>query len=239
MTFDAVQWYSRFFTTSPLAGAPETLLRAAEQRLQVTVPPALREVLGQTNWRNGWCVSLLGPGRLAMADDVLVFALGHQGCSWWGIHRNELNTQDPPLLFGEYADRWVDANGRLSDLLRVGSLVERLVMAPCLAEGDEVEPTGWEPIRPTLVGLGDDVLFIRGDAVMMNTETGTALAARTTEGLMAAMSELGMAPETHVIEAAEPALDELPVDDHDATPWHLPPAPRPTVLGRLFRWLVP
>ncbi len=240
MTFDATQWYSRFFELPPNSGASEAVVRAAEARLGVSLPPALRSLLRQTNWRDGFEVQLLGPPRLAMADDVLVFALGHQACSWWGIHRNELAHEDPPLLFGEHADRWVDANGNLSELLRFGTLVERLVTPPFLVEGDDVVPTGWEPIRASLVGLAGEA-FVRDDAVVMKTDTGTTLSARTNDGIKRAMGDLGLSFETHVIEEAEETAtppDEQPVDDADATPWRMPKAPPVTPLRRLFRWLV-
>ena len=174
-----------------------------------------------------------------MEGDVLVFALGHQGCSWWGIHRSELSQEDPPLLFGEHADRWVDAKGNLSELLRFGTLLERLATPPCVVEGDEVEPNDWEPIRASLVGLTGEA-FVRDDAVVMKTETGTTLSARTSDGIKRAMGQLALSLETHVIEEPDGSSpDDAPADDANAKPWRMPKAPQLTPLKRLFRWLIP
>lgn len=89
-------------------GWTEADLRAAEERLKVGLPAALREAYGLFGRRKDLTSvqdRLLGPNGLVVdqAGEVLVFRRENQGCTCWGVPMARLDRPDPPVVF------WLDA----------------------------------------------------------------------------------------------------------------------------------
>jgi hypothetical protein len=89
------------------SGVDERELRAAEARLGRALPAALREwYLGFGARGDVWALQdeLVGPDRLDVDDDVLVFAVENQGVVQWGLRVDE--GDDPPVMVSE-EEGWV------------------------------------------------------------------------------------------------------------------------------------
>jgi len=104
---DFVRWWR-----SPLAdgdGYDEADIGAAEQRLGVRFPAAVREayrLLGRRADLTSNQDDLFGPGRLHLDGDgqVLVFRRENQGCARWGVRLDQPGDPDPPVAVQEMAD---------------------------------------------------------------------------------------------------------------------------------------
>lgn len=83
---------------------PEERIVAAEQKLGVKLPKALREWLLLAGMRADYMGNqdqLCGPEDIAWspdAPDVLFFSIENQHCCEWGIQREDLGREDPPVV---------------------------------------------------------------------------------------------------------------------------------------------
>jgi hypothetical protein len=91
-----------------------TDLDAAETRLGLRLPAALREAYGLFGRRDDLTSlqdSLLGPADLEVRDGALVFRVENQAAAFWGIPIADLSRPDPPVvlradLADKSAERW-------------------------------------------------------------------------------------------------------------------------------------
>lgn len=108
----------------PGDGCAEDELAAAEARLGVRLPEALREayaLLGRRPDLTNHQDELLIPGRLHLddAEEAVVFRLENQGCASWGVLLADLDQPDPPVyvrvdLADKRAEKWEPWTGRVS-----------------------------------------------------------------------------------------------------------------------------
>lgn len=98
--------FARDWSTRPLAaddGVTDEELRAAETRLGLPLPAALREahlLLGRRPDLTSRHDALLTPDELYLDEDrgVLVHRVENQGCAYWGIRTTDLHLPDPAVL---------------------------------------------------------------------------------------------------------------------------------------------
>ncbi|PZG57027.1 hypothetical protein C1I98_00595 [Spongiactinospora gelatinilytica] len=89
---------------SPLTeddGWPEADLDAAEARLGLRLPAALREaylLFGRRTDLTSLQDVLFGPAHLAVEDQALMFRAENQSAAFWGIPITELDRPDPPVV---------------------------------------------------------------------------------------------------------------------------------------------
>lgn len=108
---------------SPLApgdGFDEATLDAAESRLAVSLPAALREWYELAGRRDDvWSRQdeLLAPQELSIEDGVLIFYIENQCVVRWGIRLSELDLADPPVVIeSDEAPRgWLTENTSISE----------------------------------------------------------------------------------------------------------------------------
>ncbi|GIF97539.1 hypothetical protein [Catellatospora citrea] len=109
-------------------------LQAAERRLGIELPAALREayrLFGRRRDLTSAQDRLLSPDQLRCdADNVLVFRVEAQHCASWGVPAEAVDRDDPPVLVNT-GDRWVPYTDRLSI-----ALVE-MVLSEAMFSGDE------------------------------------------------------------------------------------------------------
>ncbi|RBQ15810.1 SMI1/KNR4 family protein [Spongiactinospora rosea] len=82
-------------------GWPEANLDAAEARLGLRLPAALREayrLLGRRTDLTSLQDVLLSPAQLTVEDQALVFRVENQSVSLWGIPVSHLEQPDPPVV---------------------------------------------------------------------------------------------------------------------------------------------
>jgi hypothetical protein len=98
---------ARWFGASQVAGCPEEELAQCEARLGVRLPTALR--VWYARWgarRDVWSLQdkfqLLSD--LRMDQDILVFCVENQGVVRWGLERQDLDLEDPPVQVSKPAD---------------------------------------------------------------------------------------------------------------------------------------
>lgn len=104
---DFARWWR-----SPLAdgdGYGEADIGAAEQRLGVRFPAAVREayrLFGRRTDLTSNQDDLFGPGQLHLDGDgqLLVFRRENQGCAQWGVRLGQPGDPDPPVAVQEMAD---------------------------------------------------------------------------------------------------------------------------------------
>ena len=162
----------------PGDGYDSTVLDAAEYRLGLRLPAALREAYMLLGRRDDLCRNqdrLLQPDELHVYDGALVYHAENQGVAHWGILLDDIVTEDPPAvvrsdLADKSAERWEPWAERLSV-----ALVELVMSETALYDGDGLSdgadlPDGalsmFEPLPTVLPGehgsgwfLGDDVLL--------------------------------------------------------------------------------
>jgi hypothetical protein len=98
---------------SPLAdgdGYSEADISAAQERLGVRFPAALREAYGLFGRREDLTSNqndLFSPGQLCLAGEVLVFRREAQWCAEWGVRLDQPGNPDPPVV----ADGMEGGNG--------------------------------------------------------------------------------------------------------------------------------
>lgn len=95
------------------AGVPAEEVKAAEKRLQLSLPEALRELYRRTGKLASLHAAhntLVAIDEVDFADDRLIFYEENQGVVAWGIERSRLADADPPVEQGqpprEVGGRW-------------------------------------------------------------------------------------------------------------------------------------
>ncbi|WP_203696775.1 SMI1/KNR4 family protein [Catellatospora coxensis] len=115
-------------------GVDADRLRAAEERLGIALPAALREaylLFGRRRDLTAAQDRLLTPGQLRCdAEGVLVFRVENQHCASWGVSPESDAHDDPPVLMST-GGRWMPYADRLSI-----ALVE-MVLSEAMFSADE------------------------------------------------------------------------------------------------------
>ncbi|MFJ9697630.1 SMI1/KNR4 family protein [Kitasatospora sp. NPDC101183] len=158
----------------PGAGFTDAELDAAETRLGLRLPAALREAYRLFGRRADLTSNqdvLLTPDELYVLDGALVYRAENQGCAHWGVLLEELGREDPPTvvrpdLFDKSEERWEPWEERFSTAAAVMALYEKALEDDDLSlELDPEElPEGVEELPPLGRGLrwylGRDVLVM-------------------------------------------------------------------------------
>jgi hypothetical protein len=122
----------------PLAAADgytDAELDAAERRLGVRLPAALREAYRLFGRRADLTSSqdvLLTPDELYVLDGALVYRAENQGCAHWGVLLGDLEREDPPTvvrpdLADKSQERWEPWEERFSTAAAVMAMTEKLL----------------------------------------------------------------------------------------------------------------
>lgn len=113
-TWDFVRGFAEHWTDAPLReadGSPEADLTAAEERLGLRLPAALREAYALFGGRGDLTSNhdtLRAPAELYVDEsgEALVFRDENQGAARWGILLSDLSLDDPPVrIRPDLADR--------------------------------------------------------------------------------------------------------------------------------------
>jgi hypothetical protein len=186
-------------------------LQAAEQRLGVRLPPAIREAYGLFG-RRGDLTSvqdrLLGPKELEVdaAGDVLVYRVENQAVAVWGVPLAALEQPDPPVLVANNFEvgSWEPYLERFSLACVEMVLSESLHSAPLeLSDNRELDPAAAAlneqhfarlaiPAYPLWAEPGGVVRWFTGPDVLLRDDAGIWLwvRARTTLALDAVRTAL-------------------------------------------------
>jgi hypothetical protein len=179
-------------------GYDPAMLDAAEHRLGLRLPPALREAYMLLGRRDDLCRNqdrLLRPEELHVCQGALVYHAENQGVAHWGVLLDDLAGEDPPAvvwldLANKAAERWQPWNARLSV-----ALVELVMSESALYDGDGLSdgadlPDGvlgmFEPLPALLpAGNGYDSAWFAGDDLLVHVNDGCWLTvrARSSEAL--------------------------------------------------------
>lgn len=116
-------------------GIPASELAAAEARLRVGLPAALREVYQRSGRRTDMHASqdrLQLPDELALEGDVLVFYEQAERAQLWGMRVGDLSQADPPVWRGESTSplAWDPEAERLTGFLEAMLLTQRMSRGP-------------------------------------------------------------------------------------------------------------
>lgn len=103
----------------PADGLPVRFVIAAERKLKLRMPPALREyylIAGRLPL-NREHNRLYSPGRLRMLRGKLVFMEENQRVVFWGLDREDLRKADPEVfqVKNETSSPWYSEESRFSD----------------------------------------------------------------------------------------------------------------------------
>ncbi|MFJ4186549.1 SMI1/KNR4 family protein [Kitasatospora sp. NPDC089509] len=141
----------------PRDGFTDAELDAAEQRLGLRLPPALREayrLFGRRADLTSCQDVLLTPDELHVLDGALVYRAENQGCAHWGVLLDDLALDDPPTvgrpdLADKSQERWEPWEERFSTAAAVMAMSEKLLEEDELSvfyeAGDEL-PDGLEEL---------------------------------------------------------------------------------------------
>lgn len=176
-------------------GYDAATLDAAERRLGLRLPAALREAYLLLGHRDDLCRNqdrLLRPDELQVYEGALVYHAENQGAAHWGILLDDLGAEDPatvvrPDLADKSAEQWEPWTGRLSV-----ALVELIMSETALYDGDGLSDGADLPddtlemfaplpaLVPEETGygsawfLGDDVLAHVNDGVWLTVRARSA-----------------------------------------------------------------
>ncbi|MDI5971818.1 SMI1/KNR4 family protein [Streptomyces sp. SL13] len=187
-------------------GVGEAELTAAERRLGLPLPAALREayaLLGRRSDLTSNQDTLLPPDELTVFDGVLVFRRENQGVAHWGIPVPHPDQEDPPVvvrldLADKAQERWEPWLGSVSAAFTGIVLAEPLLAADescdfCYRQDDHARAvpaadfTGLE-----FPGGPGSRWFAAPDVLVADLDgTGLAARARTPEALDALREHLG------------------------------------------------
>ncbi|MGX4732942.1 SMI1/KNR4 family protein [Kitasatospora griseola] len=161
----------------PDGGCTDAELDAAEARLGLELPAALREayrLIGNRSDLTGNQDTLLPPDRFYVDQDCLVYRVENQSCAYWGIPLAALDRADPPTV------AWPDVAPSVqleitpwtasfsAECLAV-VLTEPLFDEDAYVDAGEVDPAelvGWTEL-PKLYEPGIDTrFFVRPDAML-------------------------------------------------------------------------
>lgn len=133
-------------------------LDAAERRLGFPLPVALREwyqLAGQREDLTARQDRLLPPSVLKVEHGVLFFHVENQGCCLWGVRREDVGLEDPPVFMRDDAGVRVQEAGSVSEFVLHMLLQETLLTGP----GPKVDDLGlsgehYDQLRARLADLG-------------------------------------------------------------------------------------
>lgn len=113
---------SLFYPLTSEDGTPEEEIIKAESRLGFRLPQTLREfylLAGRREDISQRFDHLSNPEELSVQADALVFYAENQGVVLWGIHVNEIEKNNPPVVVAVYDDvlEWGPDSEQLSDFL--------------------------------------------------------------------------------------------------------------------------
>lgn len=177
----------RFITTfaadwrAPLQagdGYDSATLDAAEHRLALRMPPALREACALLGRRDDLLRNedeLLRPDELFVCEGALVYQAAHQATAHWGILLDDLTADDPPAfirvdLADKAAECWEPWTGQLSV-----ALVELVMSQTTLYDGDHLSdaadlPDGalakFQPLPAVLPERHESAWFLGNDVLV-------------------------------------------------------------------------
>jgi hypothetical protein len=172
----------------PGDGSDASELDAAEARLGLRLPAALREAYRLLGRRDDLCRNqdrLLPPEELHVREDALVCVEENQGAAHWGIRLGDLGTDDPPVavrpdLADKTAERWEPWTDRLS------AAIVDLVMSEVLYYGDGLSDAGemtgiadgaFEPL-PSLLATESGSRWLLGDDALLHVCDGSWVTVR-------------------------------------------------------------
>ncbi len=178
----------------PGDGFTDAELDAAERRLGLRLPAALREAYRLFGRRADLTSShdvLLTPDELHVLDGALVYRAENQGCAHWGVPLDELGREDPPTvvrpdLADKSQERWEPWEERFSTAAAAMALMEKLLedheLSDVLESGDEL-PDGFRE----LPALGRDFRWYQAPDVLVGAagDAWVVARARTPEALEA------------------------------------------------------
>ncbi|MFI9161784.1 SMI1/KNR4 family protein [Kitasatospora aureofaciens] len=180
---------------TPEDGFTEADLDAAEQRLGLRLPVALREAYRLFGRRADLTSSqdvLLTPDELHLLDGALVYRAENQGCAHWGVLLDDLAQEDPPTvarpdLADKSQERWEPWEERFSTAAAVMAMSEKLLeddeFGVFYEAGDEL-PDG----LVELPALGRDFRWFAGpDVLVLLIEESLMVARARTEDALDAL----------------------------------------------------
>ncbi|MCX4444979.1 SMI1/KNR4 family protein [Streptomyces sp. NBC_01789] len=176
-------------------GWTEADLDAAEARLGLPLPPALREAYALFGRRRDLTSNhdvLLGPAELHVddAEEALVFRHENQGAASWGILLDSLQDDDPAVfvrldLADKSAERWEGWLERLSLCFVEIVLSESLQADETLCDFLDLDDDGLELVETNFVRLpfpaypvGEETRWFLGQDVLVRDDDGAAILAR-------------------------------------------------------------
>lgn len=176
-------------------GWTEADLDAAEERLGVQLPTALREaylLFGRRHDLTGTHDVLLGPAELYVDDakEALVFRHENQGAASWGILLSSLQDDAPAVLIrldlaDKSAERWEDWLERLSlcfvEIIFSESLQADEELCDFLdPDGDSLELLERSSVRLPFPAypIGEETRWFLGQDVLLRDDDGAAILAR-------------------------------------------------------------
>lgn len=182
-------WFS---TVQAKDGYAETELAAAEHRLGVQLPTALREWYLLTGKRmDVWSCqdTQLHPQKLELdaEDDALFFRVECQGCDWLGIRSCDLEMEDPPVYrFGQRGVEPRDTPRQVSPTVTAFALAVLLLhipLQPRFVGGDCSTQAVWSTIEPKVTqcdlpercfrdGASPIYFYETTDVILMKSEMG-------------------------------------------------------------------
>ncbi|MFD5573601.1 SMI1/KNR4 family protein [Streptomyces cadmiisoli] len=176
-------------------GWTEADLDAAEERLGLRLPTALREaylLFGRRQDLTSNHDVLLSPAKLYVDDakEVLVFRHENQGAASWGIFLDSVHEEDPAVfirldLADKSAERWEDWLERLSLYFIEISLSESLqadeeVCDYLDPDGNSLELLETHSVRLPFPSypIGEETRWFLGQDVLLRDDDGAAILAR-------------------------------------------------------------
>ena len=147
-------------------GYPASELDAAEKRLGLKLPLALREWYQLAGRREDVFAAqnfLVSPDELAISDDLLEIYSENQGVVWWGIKPEDLHLPDPPVYLNddelhEGPRELIQENDTVSEFALQMTICELLV-SRCFPSGSltistELNTEAIERVKQGLTNLG-------------------------------------------------------------------------------------
>ncbi|MEV7025632.1 SMI1/KNR4 family protein [Kitasatospora sp. NPDC093558] len=169
----------------PGDGFADAELDAAERRLGLRLPAALREAYRLFGRRADLTSShntLLTPDELYVLDGALVYQAENQGCAHWGIPLAELAEDDPatvarPDLADKSQERWEPSESRFSVAAVAMAMAEKLLEDHELTDFAEPEEELPDVYRE-LPELGRDCRWFEGPGVLVGVIEDFSMTAR-------------------------------------------------------------
>lgn len=147
-------------------GFPSAELDRASLRLNVALPSAVRNAycfFGRYPEITRGDVTLLSPAELHFLDGVLVLCADEEQRVFWGVQKNELSREDPPVVMRSERERregsnepvpeWLSAASRFTAYFTENALFQAIESAPW---GNSMEYTGDVHVPGELVKLSTD-----------------------------------------------------------------------------------